>query len=124
MLLNFSDFGGGAQVELALEYANITANKNTIPNDSNPPYYPSGVRIGTPALTSRGMLEDDMKKVAEWIARVVDEVKTYKLPEKKGDRREFIRNLRSDLENNGNIRVIQKEVCNFASQFPVPGITG
>lgn len=58
---------GGAAAETALDRAGITVNKNTIPNDPRKPYDPSGIRLGTPALTSRGMKEDAMRQVADWI---------------------------------------------------------
>lgn len=123
MLLDLSDFGGGSQVEYALEQAGMTVNKNTIPGDKNPPYYPSGVRLGTPAITSRGMMEEDMDKIAGFISRVIEEVRHYKLPEGKDERRNFIENMKLELVGNENLKDVRKEVREFALQFPVPGIT-
>jgi glycine hydroxymethyltransferase len=57
----------GLIAEHALDAAGITVNKNMIPDDTRSPFDPSGIRLGTPALTTRGMKEDDMKKVAAWI---------------------------------------------------------
>jgi len=62
----------GSEAEKALGEAGITVNKNAIPFDTNPPMKPSGVRIGTPALTTRGMKEEDMKPVGNWIAEALD----------------------------------------------------
>jgi glycine hydroxymethyltransferase len=63
----------GSDAEKALGDAGITVNKNAIPFDANPPMKPSGIRIGTPALTTRGMKESDMKKVGGWIAEALNE---------------------------------------------------
>ena len=62
----------GKDAEAALERAGITMNKNTVPGETRSPFVTSGLRIGTPALTSRGMEADEMGRVARWIGRVVD----------------------------------------------------
>jgi len=61
----------GKDAEFGLHAANITTNKNAIPFDPNPPMNPSGIRLGTPALTTRGMREAEMRLIAGWIARVL-----------------------------------------------------
>src|SRR5262252_1417994 len=61
----------GSEAEKSLGEAGITVNKNAIPFDTNPPLKPSGVRIGSPALTTRGMKEDEMRQVGRWIAEVL-----------------------------------------------------
>ena len=61
----------GKAVEKLLDEAHITANKNTIPNDPKSPFVTSGIRLGTPAVTSRGMGTEDMDRIAEAIALVI-----------------------------------------------------
>jgi glycine hydroxymethyltransferase len=70
----FSKGINGKQAEQALDKAGITVNKNAIPFDQNPPLTPSGIRIGTPALTTRGMKEAEMEAIGEWIADVLDRI--------------------------------------------------
>lgn len=64
----------GKDAEIALDKAGITVNKNTVPNEKRSPFVTSGVRIGTPALTTRGMGPQEMKKIATWISRVIKNV--------------------------------------------------
>ena len=64
----------GKVAQIALDKANITANKNTVPGETRSPFQTSGIRIGTPAVTSRGMVEEDMVKIAEAINLVLDNI--------------------------------------------------
>lgn len=74
MLVDLTPIGlTGKSIEKLLDAAHITANKNTIPNDPQKPFVTSGIRLGTPAATSRGLKEDDFDKVAEAIAMIIKE---------------------------------------------------
>jgi glycine hydroxymethyltransferase len=86
----------GSEAELALGKAGITVNKNAIPFDTNPPLKPSGIRVGTPALTTRGMKEAEMRVIGNWIAKALD-----------------VRNDDAALER------IRLEVADLANQFPL-----
>ncbi len=86
----------GSEAEAALGKAGITVNKNAIPYDTNPPLKPSGIRIGTPAITTRGMKEAEMRQIGKWIASALA--------------------LRSD---DAALEKIRGEVSELANQFPL-----
>jgi len=68
-----SSFGiGGKEAEIAMDKIGLTLNANAIPDDPLPRFRPSGIRLGTPAVTTRGAKEDDMEKIAEWMRRAID----------------------------------------------------
>ena len=75
----FSKGINGKQAEQALDKAGITVNKNTIPFDVNPPLTPSGIRVGTPALTTRGMGEGEMEAIGDWIADILENLDDEKV---------------------------------------------
>ena len=84
----------GSEAESALGEAGITVNKNAIPYDTNPPMKPSGIRIGTPALTTRGMKEPEMRVIAGWIAQALDHrTDAAKLQQIRGQVREMAENF-------------------------------
>jgi len=98
----------------ALEKAGIIANRNTVPYDTGSPFYPSGLRFGTPALTTRGMKEKEMRQIAKWILEVIN----Y-LPDKGfyHDKKTIKR-----LTQDKFLRQIKEKVSVFAKKFPVPGL--
>ena len=114
--------GGGIFGSEVLEVAGMTANKNTIPGEPGSPFYPSGVRLGSPALTTRGFKEKEMEKVGEWIAKALMEMKGYSLPEKKEERAAYISKFKKDITANETLKNIRAEVKELCKNFPVPGI--
>ncbi len=111
--------GGGVFAQEALEAAGMTANKNTIPKDPSSPFYPSGLRLGTPAITTRGMKEYEMKKIAEWIAEVVEIIKDERLPEAKEQRQAYIAEFKKRVQDDARIKVIRNLVKDLCAQFPI-----
>jgi len=97
MLVDLTNKGvTGKQAERALGVSGITVNKNTIPHDPRKPFDPSGIRLGTPALTTRGMKEAEMKLIAGWIDRTI-----------------------SHHENENALKAIRREVEELCVQFPL-----
>lgn len=111
--------GGGFFAQYALDGAGITLNKNTIPGEPSSPFYPSGIRLGTPALTTRGMKEKEMVKIADWIKRSISCVKNHHLPENKELRKEYLIKFRKEVHRNKEVQKIRREIKKFASKYPI-----
>ncbi|MGA2914290.1 MAG: serine hydroxymethyltransferase [Methanoregula sp.] len=95
MLMDLTEQGiTGLEAEVALGKAGITVNKNTIPNETKSPFVTSGLRIGTPAVTSRGMKEAEMRQIGTWITKVL-----------------------KDIHNEAVIREVHTDVTMMASRF-------
>ena len=93
MLLDFTDLGvTGLEVEQNLERANITVNKNTVPNETRKPSITSGIRVGTPSVTTRGMKEDEMRIIARFIAEIVRDGKSA-IPKVRAAVKELLKNF-------------------------------
>ncbi len=93
-----ASFGlNGKEVEIVLDQVGLTLNKNVIPDDPLPPFKPSGIRLGTPAITTRGLKESDMERVAEWMIQAI--------------------NNRSDEQK---IAALRQEVTEYSKGFPLP----
>ncbi len=119
-LSNKLGIGSGVFAQKALDAAGITLNKNTIPNEPCSPFYPSGIRLGTPAVTSRGMKEKQMEFIGKTISTIIDIIKEYRLPEKKELRQEYIAKFQKELDKNKKIKQIRQEVKKIASKFKLP----
>lgn len=104
----------------ALEGANIVLNRNGIPFDPNPPFYPSGIRMGTPGLTSRGMKEDEMEQIGNFIADIIDDISNIKKQKAVDFEQEKKSVIREEiiLESKEVLRV-KKEVLALTKRFPV-----
>lgn len=87
----------GKQGQLALEKANVTLNRNTVPGETRSPFQTSGLRIGTPAVTSRGMLEDSMVEIANIITAVLQ-----------------------DIENETSLLDAKQKALALCAKFPLP----
>lgn len=121
LVIDFSkdSLGKGTLVAAALNAAGIVTNRNTVPSDTSP-FYPSGVRVGTPAVTTRGMKEHEMEKIAEWIAEVVGIIKDEKLPEAKELKQSYIAEFRARMQNDARIHIIRNLVKDLCAQYPTP----
>jgi glycine hydroxymethyltransferase len=89
----------GKAAQAALDLAGITTNKNMIPFDPAKPFVTSGLRLGTPAVTTRGFGPDEMRRVAGWMTRVIE-----------------------NIEDEDEIAQVRSEVREMAGSFPVPGV--
>ncbi|MBU0649133.1 serine hydroxymethyltransferase [Patescibacteria group bacterium] len=97
LLLDVTPKGiSGKQAEQALDKAGITVNKNMIPDDTRSPMDPSGIRIGTPAITTRGMKEDEMKQIAAWIEQALN-----------------------NYDNDAELEKIRNDVKELTERFPI-----
>lgn len=92
----------GSISEKALDKIGISTSKSTIPDDPNPPFRPSGLRIGTPAMTTRGVKEEDMRKIVDFMDQAFK--------------------LATQEDNEQAFATLKEEVIAFAKQFPVPGV--
>jgi glycine hydroxymethyltransferase len=112
--------GSGIFVQKALDMVGLTLNKNTVPNEPMSPFYPSGVRLGTPASTTRGMKEKEMKFIGAKILEVIKLLEKYRMPGKREARKEYISRFETDVARNQKIKRINQEVKKFAIRFPIP----
>lgn len=119
MIIDVRDWGGGTQLAAAMGAAGLYANKNTVPDEPHSPFYPSGVRIGTPAVTTRGMQEKEMKQIAAWIAEIESLTKKFSLPSDKLERRQLVKKVKQWAAQQARLKEIREEVGELCRQFPV-----
>lgn len=109
----------GAVAAFALEMAGIIVNKNAVPNDPMPPFYPSGIRMGPAALTSRGMKEKEMIKIASLMNQAIGSIENGQIPADKEKRSEFWKNFKEKVKKNKELILISKEVKKLCYKFPL-----
>lgn len=121
MVVDLSSFGPGLgmQVAYALDVAGIYANRNTVPTEPSSPFYPSGLRMGTPLVTTRGMKEPEMEQIGHWIAQVVRHTTKKQLPKDMKQRRIFIKEFKIWADQDELLKQICAEVKSVASEFPL-----
>ncbi len=121
LLIDMTPFGVGMGVfgQEALEAAGITVNKNTIPGEPSSPFFPSGIRLGTPALTTRGMQEPEMEEIAGMISKIFSRINGYSLPQKKEGRSEYIESFRKDMRSDKEIAAVRERVLELCRRFPL-----
>ena len=112
--------GNGIFVEKALDLVGLTVNKNTVPQEKSSPFYPSGIRLGTPAVTSRGMKEREMRIIGETILKVIDILKEFKIPQHKEEKKEFLNKLMKDLVKKTEIKKLRRKIRQMALKSPLP----
>ncbi|HPN15115.1 MAG TPA: serine hydroxymethyltransferase [bacterium] len=122
MDLSYTGIGRGTFLDPALEQIGLCANRNTIPNDPSSPFYPSGLRLGTPAATTRGLKAPEMKQIADWITQTASHIKGWQLPEDKTARLALIKDFKARLKTDSWYTGLNSEVKQFCQRFPIPGL--
>jgi glycine hydroxymethyltransferase len=118
--LTATGVGRGVIFQEALERIGIISNKNAIPNDPSSPFYPSGLRLGTPAITTRGMSASDMRQIASWITQIGERTKDVQIPGDAEERATALRQFRESLKTDSFYDTLQKDVTALAARYPIP----
>lgn len=112
--------GNGIFVQKALDLVGLTVNKNTVPEEASSPFYPSGIRLGTPAATTRGMKEKEMKVIGETILTVINILKELNLPKDKDQKKEWLKKIKAILQKKKEIRILRLRIKKMVLRFPLP----
>jgi glycine hydroxymethyltransferase len=118
--LSATGIGRGKFFQLALERVGLSTNMNTVPGDQGSALLPSGLRLGTPAMTSRGLGVVDMEQVATWIAAVAEHIKDVQMPTDKDARVEVMKTFTDSLRTDSFYKTLHDEVIAFSRRFPLP----
>lgn len=111
--------GRGLFMDLALEKIGLQANRNMVPHDTSTPFYPSGLRLGTPAATTRGMGDDEMRQIAAWMAEVAEMIKDDQLPADKETRLATIKAFKERISKDERLKKMREEVREMCRRFPL-----
>jgi len=109
----------GGFMQEALDQAGITLNKNTVPNDPGSAFYPSGIRMGTPIMSYRGMKEEQAIKLASWMNEIKDLISEFKYKETKEERITQKKEFREFIKDNEVLKRIRLEVKEMCEEFPI-----
>lgn len=112
--------GRGMFLHLALERIGLYANRNMVPGDPSSPFYPSGLRLGSPAATTRNMGPEEMRKIADLIKQVSDHIIDVKLPDNKEERPAVMKAFRKSLKTDALYDTLAEEVKRLCLPFPLP----
>lgn len=110
----------GWVVAWAMETARIVANRNTVPSDTASPFYPSGLRLGTPFLTTRGMNEAEMVTIGHYILEIVEICHKWPLPTNKNQRTLAVKKIRQEMITDKRLQAIAVKVLDLCQNFPLP----
>lgn len=105
-------------VAWALEMCNIIVNRNTIPYDTASPYYPSGLRLGTPILTVRGMKKKEMNLIADWIYEAIEHLGPRRLPNNQAERNMVLKSFKQEIKKDKFYQQIKTKVVALCNKFP------
>lgn len=119
LILAYCGDGKGQFLQDALDIAGITLNKNTIPQEPFSPFFPSGIRLGSPVPTTRGMKEPEMELIGNWIADVNEHIQQFEMPTDKLERRQYLKDFRVKIKEDPLLLSIRKKVEELCSKFPL-----
>lgn len=112
--------GAGAFAEYALDHVGLTMNKNTVPGEQASPFYPSGLRLGTPAATTRGMKEAEMELIGATMIEVLELIKPYKLPTDKKERKPYLAQFKTEIVKQKSLKSLHEKIKKMAIGFDIP----
>ncbi len=118
--LSSTGIGRGVLFHDGLERIGLITNKNTVPTEQSSPFYPSGLRLGTPAVTTRGLGPTDMKQIASWISQFAEHIKDTQVPADKDARNAALKSFRASLVTDPFYETLREEVRNLAKRYPIP----